>query len=147
MKYINLCFIFLVSLLNIKCGEASPVKEPAPAIKFAELKFKNEKAELGIIDGNAIANYDFSFANTGNAPLTITEVKGNCHCVQGKWPEKSIEPGDSSVINVSFDPKGVTGLFIRTLMVQSNATKQAIELVISGEIKADPKKNARGPGH
>ena len=147
MRYRSLCFIFLISVLNIRCNESGPPKESAPENKFAELKFKNEKAELGLIDGKTNAHYDFKFTNTGNIPLTITEVKGNCHCVEGKWPEKSIAPGDSSAINVSFAPDGVTGLFIRTLMVHSNGTRPAIELEISGEIKPGAKKNASRTGH
>ena len=142
MKNIGLCFILAVLLSNISCGQAGSAKKSTPEKKFAEIKFQNEKADLGIINEGINATYDFKFLNSGNIPLVISEVKGNCHCVQGKWPEKGIEPGDSTVISVSFDPQGVTGLFIRTLMVQSNATRPAIELTISGEIKPDPKKKS-----
>ena len=147
MKKIGLWFVLVIILSNIKCGQASSANKVTPEKKFAEIKFQNEKADIGVIDGGDIANYDFKFSNAGNTPLSITEVKGNCHCVQGKWPKKNIEPGDSSVISVSFDPQGVTGLFIRTLTVQSNGTRPAIELTISGEIKANPKKQAGRPDH
>jgi len=86
---------------------------------------------------------DFKFLNTGNIPLIINEVKGNCHCVQGKWSEKPIAPGDSSVITVSFDPEGVSTSYQRTLMVQSNASRPSIELYITGEIKRDPKEKIK----
>lgn len=140
MKTISLYFTLFVLLSNLNCGQATTTEKVSPENKFAEIKFQNEKFDLGIIEGNINANHDFAFSNAGNIPLRISEAKGNCHCVQAKWSEKSIEPGDSSVISVSFNPEGVTGLFQRTVMVQSNATRPAVELTISGEIKVDPKK-------
>ncbi|HEV8273450.1 MAG TPA: DUF1573 domain-containing protein [Chitinophagaceae bacterium] len=139
MKSISLYFILLALLSNFSCGEASSRKKDAPKNNFAEIKFVSERIDVGIIDGKTNANQDFKFSNAGNIPLVITEAKGNCHCVQAKWPEQ-VEPGDSSVISVSFDPTGVTGLFQRTVMVHSNGTRPEVELYLTGEIKRDQKK-------
>jgi hypothetical protein len=134
MKSANLCIILLSLVININCGNASSTNKVTPENSFAEINFKTTSAELGKIPAKVNATYDFVFSNSGNSPLTITEVRGNCHCVQGKFTDKPINPGDSSAINVSFDPTGVTGLFIRTLMVRSNAKTDSVELKISGEI-------------
>lgn len=139
MKCIGLYFILFALLSNFSCGEVASTKKDTPKNNIAEIRFESERIDIGVIDGKSNAHQDFKFSNAGNIPLVITEAKGNCHCVQAKWPEK-VEPGDSSVISVSFDPVGVTGLFQRTVMVQSNATRQAVELTITGEIKRDPKR-------
>ena len=139
MKSISLYFILFALLSNFNCGEVGSTTKDAPKNNFAEIKFENERIDIGVIDGKTNANQDFKFSNAGNILLVITEAKGNCHCVQAKWREK-VEPGDSSIISVSFDPVGVTGLFQRTVMVQSNATRAAVELTITGEIKRDAKK-------
>ena len=138
MKSIRMYFILIALLYNFSCGEAGSAKKETP--KSAEIKFQNERIDIGVIDGKSNANIDFKFSNTGNAPLTIIEARGNCHCVQAKAPEKAIEPGDSSVISVSFDPEGVSTLFQRTVMVRSNATRDSVDLYITGEVKRDPKK-------
>jgi Protein of unknown function (DUF1573) len=138
MKKIGLYFTLLVLLSNIHCGEAKTAKKETAVTNVAEIRFRSETINIGVIDGTTNANQDFSFTNTGNAPLTITEARGSCHCVQAKWPDKPIQPGDSAVISVSFDPIGVSGLFIRTLKVQSNATRPSIELSLTGDIKRDP---------
>lgn len=140
--------ILLVSFLNIHCGDNNAsTKNITPAVNdSAEIKFVSERIDLGLIEPNKNANHDFKFSNAGKIPLTISEAKGNCHCVQAKWPEKSIAPGDSSVISISFDPVGVTGLFQRTVMVNSNATRPAVELTITGEVKADPTKKTSADG-
>jgi hypothetical protein len=93
-------FILFALLYNFSCGEAGSAKKETP--KSAEIKFQNERIDIGVIDGKSNANIDFKFSNTGNAPLAIIEARGNCHCVHAKAPEKAIEPGDSSVISVSF---------------------------------------------
>ena len=137
MKSIRMYLILIALLYNFSCGEAGSAKKETP--KSAEIKFQNERIDIGVIDAKSNANIDFKFSNTGNAPLTIIEARGNCHCVQAKAPEKAIEPGDSSVISVSFDPEGVSTLFQRTVMVRSNATRDSVELYITGEVKRDPK--------
>ena len=139
MKSISLYFILIALLFNFNCGEAGSAKKDTPKNNFAEIKFVSERIDVGVIDGKSNANQDFKFSNAGNIPLVITEAKGNCHCVQAKAAEKAIEPGDSSVISVSFDPEGVSTLFQRTVMVRSNATRDSVELYITGEVKRDPK--------
>jgi hypothetical protein len=139
MKSIYLYFILFALLFNFSCGEnSSAPKKDTP--KNAEIKFENERIDIGIIDGKSNANVDFKFKNAGNIPLSIIEARGSCHCVQAKAPEKAIEPGDSSVISVSFDPTGVSGNFQRTVMVHSNATRDSVELYMTGDIQRDPKK-------
>lgn len=140
MKKISLYLLMFSLVFNFSCGEASSTKKQIPKSNVAEIKFESEKIEVGVSDGKTNVTTDFKFWNVGGVPLTIIEAKGNCHCVQGKFSEKAIEPGDSSVINVSFDPTGVTGLFVRTMMIRSNATRPAVELTITGEIKRDAKK-------
>ena len=137
MKSIRLYIILFVLLTNFSCGEAGSAKKETP--KSAEIKFQNERIDIGVIDGKSNANVDFKFYNVGNIPLTIIEARGNCHCVQAKAPEKAIEPGDSSVISVSFDPAGVSTDFQRTVMVRSNATRDSVELYMTGDVKRDPK--------
>ena len=137
MKSLSVCFILFALLSNFNCGEAGSAKKEIP--KHAEIKFQNERIDIGIIDGKSYAYIDFKFSNTGNAPLTITQAKGSCHCTQAKAPEKPIEPGDSSVINVSLDPSDISTPFQRTVMIVSNATRDSVELYITGEVKRDQK--------
>ena len=139
MKSVNLYLILFALLSNFSCGQADSAKKETPKKEFAEIKFQNERIDIGIIDGKSNANVDFKFSNAGNIPLTIIEARGNCHCVQAKAPEKPIEPGDSSVISISFDPAGVSTAFQRTVMVRSNATRDSVELYMTGDVKRDPK--------
>jgi len=139
MKRISLFLPLFFLLINLNCGEKPVNKKEPPKPQVAEIKFESEKITADTTDGKSNVNVEFKFKNTGTIPLIINEVRGNCHCVQGTKPDKPIAPGDSSVINVSFDPAGVSGSYMRTLMVQSNASRPSIELYVMGDIKRDPK--------
>jgi hypothetical protein len=78
------CYTILVAAKLVLQKKETP--------KSAEIKFQNERIDIGVIDGKSNANIDFKFSNTGNIPLSIIEARGNCHCVQAKAPEKAIEP-------------------------------------------------------
>ena len=143
MKRKILFLIILLSLTITSYEQSAPSQKTTVAKSFAEIKFDSTHANLGIIRGDTTAFIDFKFTNSGNRPLLITEVKGSCHCVQGKWPKKAIAPGESGVINVSLGPEGITGLFIRTIAVRSNARQSVLDLGLSGEIK--PGTETKGP--
>lgn len=143
MKNINLSVILFFLLINLSCRENETAKKEPPKPQIAEIKFQSERIDAGIVDGKTNVNTDFKFYNTGTIPLVINEVRGNCHCVQGTKPEKPIEPGDSSVISVSFDPVGISGTYQRTLTVRSNATTDSVQLYITGDIQRDPKEKIK----
>ena len=139
MKSISVLLIIWILLVNLSCGNAKPVKKTAPESSFAEIKFKTVEGQMGQIPAKGTSDYNFVFSNTGNIPLTLTEVRGSCHCVYTDWPKTPVNPGDSAVIKVSFDPEGVAALFIRTITVRSNAKTDSLQLRITGEALATPK--------
>jgi hypothetical protein len=125
----------LISASFISCdNNQASAKKTADGDTIPQISFRYETAELGQVPFKTHANHDFVFINTGGVPLTIKEVRGSCHCVQGKWPDHPINPGDSGIISVSFDPEEVVGRYIRTLFVRSNAKRDSVQLTISGEI-------------
>jgi hypothetical protein len=135
MKFICPIFLIMQSVAFVSCdSNQASAKKTVTEDTVPQISFRSESAELGQSPFKKHANHDFVFSNTGNTPLTIKEVRGNCHCVQGKWPDHPINPGDSAIINVSFDPEEVTGRYIRTLIVRSNAKRDSVQLTITGEI-------------
>jgi hypothetical protein len=124
-------------------GQSVTTKKSTSTQSFAEIKFEYQNAEIGVIRGDTTAFYDYKFSNTGKRPLLISDVKGSCYCVKGKWPQQSIAPGKSAVITVSFNPEGVTGNFIRMLSVRTNAKQPVVDLMLSGSVK--PGTETKGP--
>ncbi len=103
--------------------------------KGAYISFEKEVHDFGKIkeDGGK-EEYKFSFTNTGDSPLIITNVKASCGCTSPTWTEKPIMPGQKGYVSTVFDPVRRPGKFNKTIFVESNAEKGRIILRITGDV-------------
>ena len=87
-----------------------------------------------ISEGDGTATYDFTFKNTGTAPLVIQDVRTTCGCTTPEWTKQPINPGATGFIKVSYDVKGRPGGIDKTITVFSNCTSSPASLRITGEV-------------
>ena len=85
----------------------------------------------------------FTFTNTGDAPLLITNASASCGCTRPTFPKEPIAPGKPGEIKVTYNAKGRPGSFRKSVYIYSNAepTKATLHIkgnVISGEKKQHP---------
>tara|TARA_B100000902_G_scaffold365116_1_gene385770 strand:- start:95 stop:664 length:570 start_codon:yes stop_codon:yes gene_type:complete len=97
------------------------------------MSFKEEMHEFGNVDVNSKNNYSFSFTNTGNEPLKITNARGSCGCTVPDFPRDPIMPGQTSKIDVVFTPsKGQAGTKqTKTVTVTANTDPENTILKIT----------------
>jgi hypothetical protein len=89
--------------------------QPAPHISFDALHF-----DFGKISADAKVSHRFKVTNTGQAYLNITRLDPSCGCtstVLGKW---SLAPGESTEVEVIFNPAGYRGPARKSVQVVSN---------------------------
>ena len=89
-------------------------------IKVAVIKFKTEIVDYGTITQNSNGIRLFTFTNTGDAPLLITNVKTSCGCTVPGFSKAAILPGETGELNIKYDTKRL-GPFTKTVTVISNA--------------------------
>jgi hypothetical protein len=89
-------------------------------------------------DGGLI-NTSFEFTNKGIKPISLTEVIPSCGCTTPEWSRMPIEPNQTGVVKVSFDPKDRVGVFTKTITVLTDAEPSTIILTIKGEVTPKPK--------
>jgi hypothetical protein len=79
--------------------------------------------------------YDYVFTNTGNAMLTISEVKVSCGCTTaGTW-QRQVEPGKTGSIPIQFNSVNLSGPIIKTVTVACNDSNQPmVTLQLKGTI-------------
>jgi hypothetical protein len=121
-KYLNLILIlFSVSLYAQQI--------------FPQIEFDSTTIDYGTIENGSDGERVFSFTNTGNADLIITNVKSSCGCTIPKKPEDPIAPGESSEIVVRYDTNRV-GPFRKTITVSTNQENDPIiALKIKGTVR------------
>jgi hypothetical protein len=77
----------------------------------------------------------YRVTNTGNAYLSITQLRPACGCtytMMGKW---SLAPGESTDIEAQFDPKGYKGVVRKSIEVVCNDPKTpAVRLTLEAEV-------------
>lgn len=109
----------------------------------AKIKFDTEVYDYGTIYQKGDGTCQFKFTNTGDKPLTLTNVRASCGCTVPKWPREPIMPGDTSKIKVTYDTRRL-GPINKQIIVHSNAKNGTVVLKIKGKVirqsKEAPKK-------
>lgn len=101
----------------------------------ANIEFDKTLHDFGKVnEGDGPASYDFTFTNTGTAPLIIQDVKTTCGCTTPEWTKQPIRPGATGFIKVSYDVKGRPGPIDKTITVYSNAKQSPTNLRINGDV-------------
>ncbi|MCM1504120.1 MAG: DUF1573 domain-containing protein [Muribaculum sp.] len=99
------------------------------------LKLKEPTLTFDNIPGDSILNTRFVIYNVGDEPVTIINIFSDCNCTVPTFTRKPIAPGDSTYIDVKYDPRGYKwGGFRRILRIRSNAVNPSLSAVISGTI-------------
>lgn len=87
--------------------EDTPVKlSKADSAKAPNLSFKAKEHDFGTINDRSEVSHSFVFTNTGKSPLVIKKTKANCGCTASEPAKKTLQPGESSSIKVTFNSTG-----------------------------------------
>lgn len=78
---------------------------------------------------------NFTIKNTGNYPLIIAEVKGECSCTVAEFPEEPIEPGESGKISATVrTDNAAEGMLSKGVRIIANTEPSLTKLTINAEI-------------
>ena len=121
--------ICLFSLTSIQAQNLAQAKS------IASIDFEKEVMDYGTLDQYSDGMRVFTFSNTGNAPLIISNVKTSCGCTVPSYSKEAILPVKTGEIKVSYDTKRL-GSFTKTITVLSNASQERKTLKIKGIIVA-----------
>tara|TARA_R110002111_G_scaffold123359_4_gene187388 strand:- start:2236 stop:2643 length:408 start_codon:yes stop_codon:yes gene_type:complete len=127
--------IAILLVLTLSFFSAAPTEFGKHDTKVAVMKFKTEVIDYGIISQNSEGKRLFTFTNTGDAPLLITDVKTSCGCTVPSYSKAPILPGSLGELEIKYDTKRL-GAFTKTVTVMSNAEGGNKVLKIKGHIVA-----------
>ena len=118
---------FLLAMMigiNVNAQEAGPV-----------ITWDKTTIDYGNITQGADGSREFTFTNTGNAPLIISSATGSCGCTVPQWPREPILPGKGASIKVHYDTNRL-GNFTKTVTVVSNTANTSDVLQIKGNVQS-----------
>jgi hypothetical protein len=120
------------------------VGEVKEAVEGAQMEFEETTVDYGTIEQGSDPYRIFTFTNTGNAPLVITNAKGSCGCTVPTYPKQPIPPAQSGEIKVRYDTNRV-GPFTKRVTLTTNAGEEPIVLTIKGKVNPKPEEPAGVP--
>lgn len=102
--------------------------------KKARIEFKSQTHDFGKIPRNGAVKAEFTFTNTGDGNLIITQANSECGCTKPAYPENPIAPGKDGVVTVTYSPNGHIGHFEKGITVRTNGEPRKVKLKIKGEV-------------
>ncbi len=142
---------FLLSLLVVAASTMSFAQSTAKVDSGAKIEFDKETHDYGTVKYGGDGTCVFTFTNTGDAPLIISNAKGSCGCTVPSWPKEPIAPGETGEIKVKYDTKR-QGAIAKSVTITSNAVNQPNKVIrIKGTVSAPPANgtpvNTTGPAN
>lgn len=119
-------------------------------VKMSDIVFKKKHITLGVIyQESGISSCTFEFTNEGNSDFEIRSLEVSCGCTTPKSNKKTYAPGESGIITVNFDPKGIIGEVNKWVQIRGNFSDALdVELTFDAIIKVqserDPTQYYRG---
>ncbi|WP_318311489.1 DUF1573 domain-containing protein [Flagellimonas crocea] len=156
MKRITTIFslIMVVALTSVSCKDKASEKIVADNVESAVsrdeadkmvpvMTFDKMEHDFGTIQRGTPQEFAFSFTNTGNAPLIITDAKSSCGCTVPNPPKEPIAPGETGELVVRFNGSGQNQV-TKTITVNANTAKGSEILRIKAFVQA-PGATPAGP--
>lgn len=122
-------FILLFSLIMTGLAFA---QKPAMEFQKTEHNFGTIKEEVGAV------TTQFTFKNTGDAPIIIQRVSSSCGCTTPSYTRQPILPGKEGTISAQYSTVRRPGTFNKTIRVYTNIPDTVYVLTIKGNVT--PKK-------
>ncbi|NJB72475.1 hypothetical protein GGR42_002966 [Saonia flava] len=107
--------------VNVTNVEAASQRDAA-AKSLPIMTFDKSEHDFGTIDQGTPQEFAFTFTNTGNAPLIITDAKSTCGCTVPNPPKEPIAPGETGELMVKFNGSGQNQV-TKSITVTANTEK------------------------
>lgn len=91
--------------------------------------------DFGKVKQGEVLKHDFLFKNKTLGILKITGVNTSCGCTASQSDKKTLKPGESTAIKVSFNSRGYSGAVQQYVYVNTdNVDSAIIKFVIKAEV-------------
>lgn len=102
---------------------------------YSKMDIEKEVFDFGQISPLRTVYHSFKFENTGNEVLYIDSIDTECGCTIPEISKTTLQPGETSQIDVSFNPKGKQGLVSKTITIYTSESDEPKKITITAEIE------------
>lgn len=114
---------------------------PLPKMEFSE-----KVHDFGTIKEGDVVTKVFTFKNTGEAPLIISNATSSCGCTVPSYPkDKPIAPGEEGEIEVKYNSRGKKNQDNKVVRITANTWPATNNLTIKAFVEPKADKTSAGP--
>lgn len=110
-------------------AESATLKGPVATIEFNEFTY-----DFGIIEEGEIVSHTYTFTNTSDELLVLSNARGSCGCTVPQWPREAIIPGETASITVDFNSKNKKGKRNQKVILTANTNPPQTFIYLTGEV-------------
>ena len=112
----KILFLLILTASTTLAFAQTAEKKDGPEITFEATTF-----DFGDIKQGDVVEHIFTFENTGNQPLIISNATTTCGCTASEYKKgEPIAPGETSQIKVKFNSRGKMGAINKVVTIKSN---------------------------
>ena len=119
---------------DVHCPQTAKGLSKKDSDKLPVIEFATTTYDFGeVIQGEKLT-YSFKFKNTGKSNLIIFSSEATCGCTTSQPPKAPIRPGESGIIDVTFDSKSQEGKVTKRILVGANTYPAETILLIKANV-------------
>ncbi len=127
---LGLGLLSMLTFVSCKENASSKVKTDNVAVaaerdesakQVPVMEFDKSEHDFGTIEQGTPQETIFTFTNTGNAPLVITNATSSCGCTVPNPPKEPIAPGEKGELLVKFNGSGQNQITKQITVVANTA--------------------------
>ena len=131
-QYYPVVVALLIGFICIGCKDK---KQQEENLLPTEMSFSEKSFDFGSMTQGETVLHTFTFTNTGNNKLRISNVETTCGCTTVDYPKESIAPGGTGKIEVAFNSSGRYGKQYKEIRIFANIPKGYQTLQLTASIK------------
>ncbi len=107
-----------------------PTLSPEDLNKAPKFRLDDSSIDFGRVAQNRASTREVQFQNTGKKELSIKSLQPNCSCISATASKKSIKPGESGKVSISFNPQDRKGTQTKAITVYTNDPQNPIQRIL-----------------
>lgn len=123
----------------VPAAPAAVAATPAPQTPQvpSQLKWESDTHEFGTVEQGKPVSYEFTFTNTSNKDITLTNVKASCGCTATNYTKTAVKPGEKGTVTATYNA-AAGGAFHKTVTVMTSEENSAPKIItIKGTVKVN----------
>ena len=134
IKTITAAMLAVASVALMSFSAAAVSGKFADVYNAARVDWAKESHDFGEIAQGKPVSVEFSFTNSGDEPLLITDITTSCGCTAPEYAKAPIAAGKSSKVKVTYNAIAM-GAFTKTITVKFQDKGVEKLLSIKGTVK------------